>query len=164
MPVRVTIAGSVFETDTVTEAIDIHRALTQESVARTPPDVVKTVAVNGKPALAFGEEVPAGELVDRRLTVPRIITFIDMLNENGQKIIRALAKYPDGLGTDELAHSISLPSMSLPPVMRHVRIMAARADLDADRVLRRVQVVINGKPKSRYRLAEEVIKEMSKEE
>jgi hypothetical protein len=155
MPVRVTIEGTVFETDSVAEAIEIHRAIGK--------GVTGASSVNGKQTRTPDETDMAQEHLDRRFTHPRIATFIDSLNENGQKVIKALADHPDGLDTDELAHAISLPSVSLPPVMRHVRIIATRAELDANRVLRRVQMIVNSKPKSRYKLAEEIIREVKEE-
>ena len=155
MPVRVTIAGTTFETDSVADAIEIHRALHQGSSVST--------AANGKQAIAFGSADAPQKQTESRFTPAKIMTFVNTLNENGKKVVAALLAHPAGLTTDELAREISLASASLPPVMRHVRTMAERAALDPDRALRRVQISADGKPKSRYRLAEEVITEMRKE-
>jgi hypothetical protein len=163
MPVRVTIAGTTFETDSVAEAVEIHRMLNQGNAASPSSGTAASSPVYARGEIPFGSEVRPQEKKEVGFTPEKIRRFVNTLNENGKKIVDALVMHPNGLTTDEVSRFIHLDSVSLPPVMRHVRITAERAGLDADLVLRRTQITADNKPKSRYRLAEEVIDEMTSE-
>lgn len=164
MSIRITIAGTVFETDSVDEAIEIHRALSHETtVAPTANGHPATAQVPIMPSPAApAPAIVSGERSERRFTRAAIESFIAGLNVNGTNIVATLAANPDGQTTDELAQAVHLPAGALPPVIRHVRTAADRAGLDPDRVLRRLQISEEGRPKSRYRIAQEVIEVIEK--
>lgn len=90
--------------------------------------------------------------------------FFKHLNENGQAIVRALASaFPERLTTNDLAERSKIGAMSLPPVIKHVRVVARKCGLNGDKVLARVVAMEDGKGTSKYAISEDVAKMVTEE-
>lgn len=142
MPVRVTISGTIFEVDTIEDAINIHLQLAN-GATRSKAKISVLATTNGVSKDAATVDPLALERFSRSL------------NENGRKIVQTLGGHPEGMTTDQLAIAIGVLAAALPPIIRHVRTMAQRAGLDPDAALRRTRISEQGKPKSRYALADQ---------
>jgi len=139
MPYRITVQGVTVECDTADEML----AAVESAAPRTPqsPRVSAARRIAARQATANAEAT----------------ALIDQFSENARRIIQQLIQNPQGLLTDELAARVELESRSLPPVIRSIRRSAIEANFDEDDFLIVSQEVVDGRPKSRYRLSERAL-------
>jgi hypothetical protein len=144
MPIRFTVDGTEYEVDTVAEAVSLKQAFGEDSKrnARSPASKPRTAVVAGE-SLANGS--------------PDFKTFVNSLNDNGRAVIETMVKeYPSPLNTDELAKASRIATMSLPPVFKHIKSAAGKAHLNANEIVKRKQVVHEGKVHSQYEISAQI--------
>jgi hypothetical protein len=151
MSYRVTPEGDII-CETVSDALALQDAVLVRKIPAPEPrrrgrPPSKTSSTNGS---TMRQSTVSASTLDR---------LFGSLSENTQRVVSALADNPDGLETNELAQAIHLPTTALPPLMRSLRTLAERCGLSEDGVVSREEIVVQGRPRSRYRLDSALIEE-----
>jgi hypothetical protein len=148
--IRLRIGETIFEVESIEEAIEIHRQLSGFGEQPKTPRRVRQTIDAGVSGGRNGALTPS--ITDITPTPAKFAAFAKSLNDNGKRVIVALLDAGEGLMTDDLAKAIGTATASLPPIIRHVRTRAVEANMGGGDVLERREVVEHGRPKSRYNI------------